>query len=358
MTTSGAASRSRLVEYANWPSRISVIVPAEAARFVTTSERAPSLDHPHPALRRSPPMRSALLFFLALCPACVTSVQSVQRAMLGPLAPPPLLNFDTTHGAQLGASAQLRLLDVKQAPTTSGLGVPLWQGSVGPMVRVSPRFAFGGQLQYVSPGGAQYKNAGSGAVAPSTGALGLQLGGHFTAFEHAWFAIDGAVQLSLHGLPVSVGSAPGPLGTSPSTPVAAGVTLIPGVAVTVLPRVTTRAGVFFVGLGAHTNADIDARGLRITTSTSAVQDDLGSLREVLGQVGLGYAHTFDVGLGLQAQAWVPLGGAGFGAVPTVTVSVFGAFGRPPVARPEPRAPPPPPSPVDPEPAPESSPPPL
>lgn len=288
---------------------------------------------------------SWLVLTLAVTGCPLQTVTSVQRSMLAPLPPPPLLNFDTGHAAQLSAVGQLRLMNVQQAPTSTGIGQPLGQVGFSPMIRITPKFSFGGQFQYISSAGAQFRNADSAAIAATGDALGLMLAGHFTAFEAGGFGIDGAVQLSVHGLPVSLGSAPGPLGSSPSKAFMSTVTLIPGVAVTLVPRFTTRFGTVFLGLGAHTNADIEARGLRITEGTGVVSDDTGSMRELLGQTGLGYSYTFPFGLGVAAQVWLPIGAGRFGYGPTLTVALHGAFGAPPTTpahrapRPQPVGPP-------------------
>lgn len=282
-----------------------------------------------------------LIWLVLVLQGCSFSqtVTSVQRAMLAPLPPPPLLNFDADHTAQLSAVGQVRLLNVQPAPTSSGIGQPLAQAGFSPMIRVSPKFSFGGQFQYISSANAQFRNADSAAIAAKSDALGLMLAGHFTAFESGAFGIDGAVQLSAHTLPVDLGSAPGPLGSTPSKAFSSNITLVPGVAVTLVPRFTTRSGTVFVGLGAHTNADIEARGLRITQAGTVVADDTGGLREILGQTGVGYSYTFPFGLGLAAQVWLPIGAARFGYGPTLTVALHGAFGAPP-AKPVERAPPP------------------
>lgn len=283
---------------------------------------------------------------LALTGCPPQTVMSVQRSMLAPLPPPPLLNFDTGHVAQVSAIGQLRLLNVQPAPTSSGIGQPLGQLGFAPMIRITPKFSFGGQFQYISAAGAQFRNADSAAAAGNNDALGVMLAGHFTAFEAGGFGIDGAVQVSVHGLPVSLGSAPGPLGSSPSKAFLSTVTLIPGVAVTLLPRFTGRFGTVFAGLGAHTNADIEARGLRVTQANGVLTDDTGSMRELLGQAGVGYSHTFPFGLGLGVQVWLPIGAGRFGYGPTLTVALHGAFGAPPVVRaaPAPRPRPPAPEP--------------
>lgn len=293
------------------------------------------------------PLRWLLLgFALTGCPP--QTVMSVQRSMLAPLPPPPLLNFDTGHAAQLSAIGQLRLLNVQPAPTSTGIGQPLGQLGFAPMIRITPKFSFGGQFQYISASGAQFRNADSAAAAGNSDALGVMLAGHFTAFEAGGFGIDGAVQLSVHGLPVSLGSAPGPLGSTPSKAFMSTVTLIPGVGVTLVPRFTSQFGTVFAGLGAHTNADIEARGLRVTQGTGVLADDTGSMRELLGQAGVGYSHTFPFGLGLGVQVWLPIGAGRFGYGPTLTVALHGAFGAPPVER-APPAPRPRPRPPEPEP---------
>ncbi|MBM4784185.1 MAG: hypothetical protein GQE15_41475 [Archangiaceae bacterium] len=277
-----------------------------------------------------------LMLALAGCPP--VTVTSVQRSMLAPLPPPPMLNFDFQHAAQVSAVGQLRLLNVQPAQTNSGIGQPLGQVGFSPMLRISPRFSFGGQFQYISSSGVQFRNADSAASAVLSDALGLMLAGHFTAFEVGGFGIDGAVQLSMHGLPVSLGSGPGPLGSSPSKAFMGTVTLIPGVAVTLVPRFSGRYGTVFAGLGAHTNADIQARGLRVTQGTGVLADDTGSMREILGQTGIGYSYTAPFGLGVAAQVWLPIGAGRFGYGPTLTVALHGAFGAPP-AKPVERAPP-------------------
>jgi len=283
---------------------------------------------------------SWLFIGLALAGCPLQTVTSVQRSMLAPLPPPPLLNFDSEHAAQLSAVGQLRLLNVQPAPTSTGIGQPLGQVGFSPMIRVSPKFSFGGQLQYISSSGAQFRNAESAAIAATGDAFGMMLAGHFTAFEVSGFGLDGAVQVSVHGLPVSLGSAPGPLGSTPSKAFLSTATLIPGVAVTLVPRFTGRYGTVFAGIGAHTNADIEARGLRITQGTGVVvADDTGSMRELLGQTGVGYSYTFPFGLGLAAQVWLPIGAGRFGYGPTLTVALHGAFGAPP-RKPAERAPPP------------------
>lgn len=292
---------------------------------------------------------SWLLFGLALTGCPPQTVMAVQRSMLAPLPPPPLLNFDPGHAAQLSAVGQLRLLDVQPGPTTSGIGQPLGQVGFAPMIRITPGFSFGGQLQYISSSRAQFRNTDSASIAATGDALGLILAGHFATFEVGGFGVDGAVQLSVHGLPVSLGSAPGPLGSAPSKAFMSTATLVPGVAVTLVPRFTGRYGTLFAGIGAHTNADIDARGLRITEGTGAVVDDTGGMREILGQTGLGYSYTAPFGLGLSAQVWLPLGAGRFGYGPTLTVAVHGAFGEPPAKPAQRRPAPAPPSGPAPEP---------
>ena len=279
---------------------------------------------------------------LALLPlaACITpTVTSVQRAMLAPLPPPPLLDFDTGRGGQISLSGQVHPFTPPQGPTTSGLGVPLAQASVAPMIRVSPKFAFGGAVQFIPGAGSRYANAQSAQVASSSDGFGVVLAGHFSTFELGGFGLDGAVQLSLHGLPVSIGSAPGPLGSAPATAFSNSSTPVPGVAVMLLPRLTGRYGTVYAGLGAHTNADIDARGLRTTNSGTVITDDAGGLRAILGQAGVGYSVTFPFGGGFQLQAFVPLGAGRFGYLPTFTMSLHVAFGAPPPsAKPAPAAP--------------------
>ncbi|MBL8933129.1 MAG: hypothetical protein JNM69_01170 [Archangium sp.] len=277
-----------------------------------------------------------LLVALAGCPP--VTVASVQRSMLAPLPPPPMLNFDLQHAAQVSAVGQLRLLNVQPGQTTSGIGQPLGQVGFSPMLRITPRVSVGGQFQYISSSGVQFRNADSASSAVLSDALGLLLACHFTGYEVGGFGIDGAVQLSMYGLPVSLGSGPGPLGSAPSKAFVGTVTLIPGVAATLVPRFSGRFGTVFVGLGAHTNADIQARGLRVTQGTGVLSDDTGSMREILGQTGVGYSYTFPFGLGLAAQVWLPLGAARFGYGPTLTVALHGAFGAPP-AKPVERAPP-------------------
>lgn len=269
--------------------------------------------------------------FLAL-PACITpTVTSVQRAMLAPLPPPPLLDFDTQRGGQVSLSGQVHPFAPPQGPTTSGIGVPIAQASLAPMIRVSPKFAFGGAVQFIPGGGARYANAQSALVASASDGFGVVIAGHFSTFDLGGFGVDGAVQLSLHGLPVSIGSAPGPLNSAPATAFANTSTPVPGLALMMLPRLTGRYGTVYAGLGAHTNADIDARGLRVTESGRVVADDEGGLRAVLGQAGVGYSVTFPFGGGLSVQAFVPLGAGRFGYLPTFTFSLHGAFGAPPPA---------------------------
>lgn len=280
--------------------------------------------------------RSLTLLPLALAGCLTPTVTSVQRAMLAPLPPPPLLNFDTGRGGQVSLSGQLHPFTPPQGATSSGIGVPLVQGSLSPMIRISPKFAFGGAVQVISGDGARYANVQSGLVASPTAGFGVVLATHFTTFELGGFGLDGAAQLSLHGLPVSIGAAPGPLSTTPSSSFANTSTPVPGLALMVLPRFTGRYGTVYAGLGAHTNADIDARGIRVTEAGRVLADDVGGLRTILGQAGVGYSVTFPFGGGLSVQAFVPLGAGRFGYLPTFTVSLHGAFGAPPpVKRPPP-----------------------
>lgn len=283
--------------------------------------------------------RLGLLITVAVLPACVTrTVTSVQRAMLAPLPPPPLLNFDGAHGGQLSAIGQLHPFAVAPTTTTSGIGVPRGQAGLAPMIRVSPKFSFGGAVEYIPAAGAQFRNTSSGAIAGrSSDAFGVVLAGHFATFDVDGFGVDGAVQVSLHGLPVSLGNAAGPLGNQPTNAFATSVTAVPGLAVTLLPRFTGRYGTLFAGLGAHTNADIEARGLRILEAGRVVADDEGGLREIFGQVGAGYSVTFPFGGGLSAQLWLPLGADRIGYGPTLTVALHVGFGAPPAPRPPPRS---------------------
>lgn len=273
---------------------------------------------------------------------CVTSVTSVQRSMVAPLPPAPLLNLDDTHGAQLGATGQLRLLNVQPTQTTSGIGVPGSQFTAGPMVRVSKQFAFGGALQLIPGSGTQFANSTGSTIGGHRDGYGLLLAGHFSTFDVKGFGIDGAIQASLHGLPVSINRGPGPLSTTAGSIISEVTTLIPGLALTVVPRYSTRYGTIFVGGQLHTNADIEARGVRVNTGARVV-DDSGSVRAVLGQVGLGYSVTFGPGVGLSAQLWLPLGAQRFGYGPSLSVGAHVAFGQPPNARtpslPVPPAPP-------------------
>ncbi|MDP1918537.1 MAG: hypothetical protein Q8L14_19975 [Myxococcales bacterium] len=127
------------------------------------------------------------------------------------------------------------------------------------------------------------------------------------------------------------------MSTTPSASFANTSTPVPGLALMVLPRFTGRYGTVSAGLGAHTNADIDARGIRVTESGRVLADDVGGLRTILGQAGVGYSVTFPFGGGLSVQAFVPLGAGRFGYLPTFTFSLHGAFGAPPPVR---RPPPP------------------
>ncbi|MDP3238352.1 MAG: hypothetical protein Q8N26_36500 [Myxococcales bacterium] len=282
------------------------------------------------------PRRLTLVLF-ALSGCLTPKVTSVQRAMLAPLPPPPLLNFDTGHGGQVSLSGQLHPFTAPQGSTSSGVGVPSVQGSLSPMIRISRKFAFGGAVQVISGDRAHYANAQSGLVASPTAGFGVVVATHFTTFELGGFGLDGAAQLSLHGLPVSIGAAPGPLSTTPSSSFANTSTPVPGLALMVLPRFTGRYGTLYAGLGVHTNADIDARGIRVTGSGRVLADDVGGLRALLGQAGVGYSVTFPFGGGLSVQAFVPIGAGRFGYLPTFTVSLHGAFGAPPPVR----GPPPP-----------------
>jgi hypothetical protein len=286
------------------------------------------------------PTRCLILVMLPLSACFTPSVTSVQRAMLAPLPPPPLLDFDTAHGGQVSLSGQVHPFAAPQGSTTSGIGVPLAQASVAPMIRVSPKFAFGGAVQFIPGAGSRYANAQSAVVAGSSDGFGVVIAGHVSPFDLGGFGIDGAIQLSLHGLPVSIGSAPGPLNSAPAVAFSNTSTPVPGLALMVLPRLTGRYGTVYAGLGAHTNADIDARGLRVTNSGTVVSDDAGGLRAILGQAGVGYSVTFPFGGGLAVQAFVPIGAGRFGYLPTFTLSLHGAFGAPP-----PAAKPPPPKPA-------------
>lgn len=295
--------------------------------------------------------RSLTLVLLALSGCLTPMVTSVQRAMLAPLPPPPLLNFDTGRGGQVSLSAQLHPFTAPQSTTSSGVGVPRMQASLSPMIRISPKFAFGGAVQVISGEGARYANAQSGLVASPTAGFGVVVATHFTTFELGGFGLDGAAQLSLHGLPVSIGAAPGPLSTTPSSSFANTSTPVPGLALMVLPRFTGRYGTVYAGLGAHTNADIDARGIRVTESGRVLADDVGGLRTILGQAGVGYSVTFPFGGGLSVQAFVPIGAGRFGYLPTFTFSLHGAFGAPPPVKRPPRPPTPTPRELEPLPPP-------
>lgn len=208
------------------------------------------------------------------------------------------------------------------------------------MIRVSKKLAFGGALEVVPGDGAQFQSPESQLISSRRPAVGALLGGHFNAFEVGAFGLDGAAQVSLHWLPVDVSRAPGPLGSTPGSTVATETTVIPGVAVTLIPRVTTRVGTFFAGVQAHSNADIEARGVRVNMGATTVTDDLGSTRELLGQVGLGYSITFGA-IGFTAQAWLPFSAARFGYVPWVGFSLRAALGKRPAEQPRPPVDPPP-----------------
>lgn len=173
-------------------------------------------------------------------------------------------------------------------------------------------------------------NSRSQPLSNSRDAFGFTLGTHFSTFDVKGFGVDGAVQVSIHSLPVSINESSGALSRIPGDPISEVRTPMPGFAATVLPRFTGAFGTFFAGLQVQSNADIEARGVRVTTGNQ-VADDYGSL-VVLGQVGTGYAVTFGPGVGLTAQVWLPLGGEQFGYGPSLNVGLHIAIGKSPPQR--------------------------
>lgn len=264
------------------------------------------------------------------CSSCLgsTTMTSVQRALLAPMPVTPALAFENDRSGQVALSGAFRLLDVQSGITPSGVGMPLVQGSLVPMIRTSKRVSLGGAVHYVAPEGAQYRNAASGGVAPTSPGLGFVMATHINAFEHGVFGLDFALQLSIHAAPVGTGPASGPLGTTSNTgPTSQSSSAIAGGAATIVPRFSGRFGTAFIAGTFQTNADIEARGVRTVTSGQVVTDDVGGLRAVLAVLTLGYSFTASNGLGFSVLASVPLGASNFGYTPFITGAVHWAFGR-------------------------------
>lgn len=270
--------------------------------------------------------------------------------MLAPQPVMPALMFADTVG-QVGFNASLRPFPVEQGSTTSGLGVPFAQFSLVPMFRVNRRFVVGAALEYIAVEGAQYRNAVSAGLAGNTSAFGAIFATHFTFFEHELFGLDGALRLSLHGLPVAIGTPPGPLGMSTAATQGRS-TAIPGGALSLVPRLSGAFGTIFVAVTAQTSADIDARGQQVAGPFP--DDDPGSMRTGYGSVAAGYSYVAPFGLGVSAAVLVPFGAQRLGLTgPFASLGLFWAFGkseskpepRPP-ARPEPVVMPPPPLPAN------------
>ena len=275
-------------------------------------------------------MLRALLLFLLMLSGCVLYPE--RRSMLAPLPPTPLLHLEDSRAVQVGVSRLARLTPVNTTDSGSGVRAPLDQYGITPMVRVHHRVAVGGSIHGASATGATtHSEKNSSLFADPRPTAGVTAAAHVTIFEKGPAALDGALQLSLDGMPrVTAGS----IASVPTRDLL----LIPGVMVSLVPRLTGWWGSAFVSATLHSNADIGA-GEWEYTGPSVDPIGTGGASTFLAHVGIGYAKTFPFGLGLSVQAVFPLGARlNFG--PMLSMGLHWAFIEP-EARPAPPLSPPP-----------------
>ena len=274
--------------------------------------------------------RVVVLFFFLLLSACASD--PLRRTMLAPLPAMPLLHNDDSRMLQLGVS-RLSRFDAKDTlGSDSGLKIPLEQYGVTPMVRVSRRAAVGGSIHGASAQGATSLSVDSARIIDTRPTVGITAAAHLTMLEAGPFALDGALQLSVDGMPRSV------LTDRSLSPPTQDVLLIPGVMVSLVPRFTGWWGSVFVSATLHSNADIGAR----EWGDSSPKVDFigpGGAHTFLAHVGIGYSKTFAFGLGFSVMALLPVVGDPFNVGPMASMSVHWAFIEPQSApSPRPAAP--------------------